>query len=135
MYMTTCTIRLCARLGILATLFSPLFSLAAAPGAAAAASFVTKFNNVILFPTIALLSAVAFLVFLWGCAEYFFNAANETARQQGVKHIMWGIIGLVVMFSAFAILKIAATTFGLGNELQCANDPNGAGCATVFTIP
>jgi hypothetical protein len=113
----------------------PLLSLAAAPGTAEAASFVTKFNTIILFPTIALLSAVAFLVFLWGCAEYFFNAANETARAQGVKHITWGIIGLVIMFSAFAILRIAAGTFGLTKQLDCASKPSGAGCDSAFTIP
>jgi hypothetical protein len=96
--------------------------------AAEAASFVATFNEVILFPTIALLSAVAFFVFLWGVAEYVFNAANDQARQQGVKHITYGIIGLVVMISAFAILSIAAATFGLDSNLDCAVDPSAAGC-------
>lgn len=100
-----------------------------------AAGFVAKFNDIILFPTIALLSAVAFLVFLWGCAEYFMNAANEQARQQGVKHITYGIIGLVVMISAFAILSIAAATFGLDTQLDCASNPSGSGCSSAFTIP
>ena len=96
--------------------------------AAEAASFVETFNEVILFPTIALLSAVAFFVFLWGVAEYVFNAANDQARQQGVKHITYGIIGLIVMISAFAILSIAAATFGLEGNLDCAVDPSASGC-------
>ena len=100
-----------------------------------AAGFVAKFNDIILFPTIALLSALAFLVFLLGCAEYFINATNETARQQGVKHITYGIIGLVIMVSAFAILSIATSTFGLGDQLNCANDPSGSGCDSAFTLP
>jgi hypothetical protein len=100
-----------------------------------AAGFVEKFNSIILYPTIALLSAVAFLVFLWGVAEYFFNATNDQARQEGVKHITYGIIGLVVMLSAFTILSIAAATFGLNDQLDCANDPSGAGCDSAFTLP
>ncbi len=119
----------------LTILLAPFLLLAAAPGTEAAAGFVKTFNDVILFPTIALLSAVAFLVFLWGCAEYFFNATNDQAREQGVKHITWGIIGLVVMFSAFAILKLAAATFGLDEQLNCANDPSGTGCEDAFTVP
>ncbi|MCA9354800.1 MAG: hypothetical protein KC877_04745 [Candidatus Kaiserbacteria bacterium] len=103
--------------------------------AAEAASFVAKFNKIILFPTIALLSAVAFLVFLWGLAEYFMNANNEQARQQGVKHITWGIIGLVVMISAYAILTVAANTIGIGTQLKCATDPSQPGCGAAFTIP
>ncbi len=100
-----------------------------------AGNFVDKFNDVILFPTIALLSAVAFFMFLWGCAEYFLNANNDQARQQGVKHITWGIIGLVVMLSAFTILNIFAASIGLDDEFKCANDPTAAGCSTVFNLP
>ena len=100
-----------------------------------AVNFVGKINEIIIFPTIALLSAVAFLVFLWGCAQYFMNAANDTARQEGVKHITYGIIGLVVMLSAYAILSIATGTFGLSDQLRCANNPSAAGCDSAFTIP
>jgi hypothetical protein len=101
----------------------------------ATASFVDTFNTVILYPTIALLSAVAFFIFLWGAVEYFLNANNDQARQQGVKHMTWGFIGLVVMISAFTILALVAATFGLDDELRCANDPQASGCGTVFTIP
>lgn len=106
-----------------------------AQATAQAAAFVDTFNTVILFPTIALLSAVAFLVFLWGVAQYFLNATNDQARQQGIKHITWGIIGLVVMISAWAILRIAVATFGLDQQLDCADDPTGLGCDTIFELP
>ncbi len=103
--------------------------------AAEAGKFVDKLNEVILFPTIALLTAVAFLVFLWGCFEYFINSNNEQARQQGVKHITFGIIGLVVMVSAFAILRLVLVGFALDDDLDCANDPSGRGCERAFTLP
>lgn len=112
-----------------------LSQIAAGAGAAEAAAFVAKLNEFIIYPTIALLSAVAFLVFLWGCAQYFMNAASDTARQEGVKHITYGIIGLVIMLSAFAILKIAVATFGLDQQLTCAQDPNQSGCESAFTLP
>ena len=99
-----------------------------------AAGFVAKLNDIIIFPTIALLTAVAFLVFLWGVAQYFMNASNEQARQDGVKHITFGIIGLVIMVSAWAILTIATATFGLDDELNCAKTPSASGCATKFII-
>ncbi|MCA9362101.1 hypothetical protein KC906_01880 [Candidatus Kaiserbacteria bacterium] len=97
-----------------------------------ASNFVAKLNEIILFPTIALLSAVAFLTFLWGVAQYFINANNDQARAQGAKHMMWGVIGLVIMLSAFTILSLAANTFGLSDEVRCANNPTDAGCDTVF---
>jgi hypothetical protein len=100
-----------------------------------ASSFVDKFNEVILFPLIALLLGVAFLIFLYGCAEYIFKSGNESAREEGVKHITWGIIGLLVMTTAWAILSLATGTFGLSDELECANDPSGPGCSEAFVLP
>jgi hypothetical protein len=78
---------------------------------------------------------VAFLVFLWGCAQYFMNATNDTAREEGSKHITYGIIGLVIMVSAYAILQIAVGTFGLNQQLDCANNPALPGCEGAFTLP
>jgi TRAP-type C4-dicarboxylate transport system permease small subunit len=102
---------------------------------AEAVRFVDKVNQIILFPFIALLTAVAFLVFIIGCAEYILNGGNEKAREQGIKHITYGIIGLVVMLSAWALLQIATATFGLDDELRCANNPSASGCDAAFTLP
>lgn len=99
-----------------------------------ASSFVADLNRVILFPLIALLLGIAFLVFIYGCAEYIFKSGNESARADGVKHITWGIIGLVVMVTAWGILSLATGTFGLGDELECANDPTKSGCTDAFKI-
>jgi hypothetical protein len=100
-----------------------------------AASFVTRLNDAILFPLIALLSGVALLFFLYGCAEYIMNAANDQAREQGKKHITYGIIGLLVMVSAYSILTLATGTFGLDQQLDCADDPTGSGCGSAFQLP
>ena len=76
-------------------------------------SFVGKFNDVILFPLITLLTVVALVVFLWGGFQYVYNASNEGKRAEGAKHLLWGTIGLLVMISAYAILTIAANTIGV----------------------
>ncbi len=89
--------------------------LAQAPAAskAEASKFVATVNDVFLFPLIGLLLGIAFLVFLYGVAVYVMNANNEQSRSEGRKHIMFGIIGMVVMISAYTLLTIAANTFGL----------------------
>ncbi len=92
--------------------------------AGAAQCLVDMVNDAILFPVIALMSAIAFLVFLWGAFEYVRNADNDSARAAGQQHLLWGVIGLLVMLSAFAILNVAAGTFGLGinvPEADCSN--------------
>lgn len=101
-----------------ALLYSLVFFVSSQPvlagdAEAAARSFVATLNEVILYPLIALLMGIAFLVFIWGCFEYIRGANNVSAREAGVKHITYGIIGLVVMVSAWAILTLVADTFGV----------------------
>ena len=68
------------------------------------------------------MSAVALLIFIYGCFEYVVRAADPAARTQGIKHITWGIVGLVVMLSAYTIMTIVTATFGLSDELEGANN-------------
>lgn len=78
-----------------------------------ARGFLATLNDVIIYPLITLMMGVALLVFLYGCFEFIVNAGNSGARETGRKHIMWGIVGFVVMVSAYAILEIATGTFGI----------------------
>ena len=79
----------------------------------AAKTMVGKLQTAILFPLMMLMMSVAFLVFLWGVYEYVLGAADESARTTGRAHMLWGIIGFLVMISAYAILSLAASTFGV----------------------
>jgi hypothetical protein len=79
----------------------------------AARSIVSRIESAILFPLISFMLALALLYFLWGAYEFVANADNDSARDTGKKHMMFGVIGMVVMVSALAILRIAAGTFGL----------------------
>ncbi|HEY0010436.1 MAG TPA: pilin [Candidatus Paceibacterota bacterium] len=53
---------------------------------------------------VTLLYALAFLFFLFGVVRYFF-ADGEEARTKGKQHIFWGIIGLVVLFGVWGLVK------------------------------
>jgi succinate dehydrogenase/fumarate reductase cytochrome b subunit len=75
--------------------------------------FIQKLNEHILNPLISLLFVCAFVVFLYGVVEFIWNANNEQERSRGAQHILWGVIGMVVMISAWGILAIVRGTFGI----------------------
>lgn len=77
----------------------------------AAISLLAKIEEIILFPLMTLMMAVALLVFLYGGFEFIRGAGDESARAKGKVHMLWGIIGLLVMISAYSILQIATGTF------------------------
>lgn len=110
-------------------------NLAQSPGSIEAYAFVETFNDVILYPVIILLTGIAFLVFLYGCLIYITHAENSSAREEGRSHIIYSLIGMFVMLVAYAILQIAANTFGLEDVLDCANNPDTPGCAAELRIP
>jgi len=75
--------------------------------------FLARVVTQIINPIILLLSAGAFVVFVWGVAEFIRKAGDEKARGEGKKAIVWGLVGLVIIFGAYGIINIALGTFGL----------------------
>jgi hypothetical protein len=79
----------------------------------AAQSIVSRVENAILFPLMSFMLSVALLMFLWGAYEFVLNAESDGGRETGRTHMLYGVIGMLVMLSALALLKIAAGTFGV----------------------
>jgi len=66
----------------------------------------------IINPLIGVLFAAALLLFFWGGAQFIMNAGSEEGRSVGKKHMIWGIIGLLIMIGVYGILGILGGTFG-----------------------
>lgn len=79
---------------------------------AAAGDLINKLNEVVFNPIITLLFGLALVVFLWGVAQYFLQPNSEQAREQGRKHMIYGILGMFIMFTVFAIMRIIVATIG-----------------------
>jgi hypothetical protein len=92
-----------------------MIAYAASEGVTAAKRILGRIEDVIFFPVITLIMSVALLMFLYGIYEYVLHGDDDTARSTGKTHMLWGIIGLLVMISAWGILKIAAGTVGITN--------------------
>ncbi len=60
----------------------------------------------ILQPIIYVLFALAFVIFLYGVVEFIANASNEERRTEGKRHMIWGALGLFLMFAVGGILRI-----------------------------
>lgn len=76
-------------------------------------AFLAKVVTQIINPIILLLSAGAFIVFLWGVFEFIKGAGDETKRMEGRQAIFWGLIGLVIIFGAYGIINLALGTFSI----------------------
>ncbi len=67
---------------------------------------LSKLIEEIVNPTILLMLSVAMVYFLWGVMKFILNMDNETERESGKNHLVWGTVGLVIMFSVWGIIKL-----------------------------
>ena len=83
--------------------------------------FLGKVVTEIVNPLILLLVGAAFVVFIWGAFVFIKEAGNETERIKGRNGILWGLVGLVIIFGAYGIINIALSTFSIGTVQSILN--------------
>jgi len=67
--------------------------------------------NLVVVPVIF---ALAFLVFVYGMVKYFIlHGGEDTKRAEGRQFILWGLIGLVVLFSVWGFVNLLLSTLGI----------------------
>lgn len=80
---------------------------------ATVAEFLKKVETAIITPLIVLLFALALAYFLWGLFVFIQNTDSDEGRSEGKQHMIWGIIGMVIMIAARTIIEIGLRTFGV----------------------
>ena len=76
-------------------------------------AFIGNVNRVILNPIIYLLFALALVFFVYGVLEFLMGQEDEGKRTEGKSHMIWGIIGITIMFGVWALLNIILGTLGI----------------------
>lgn len=97
--------------------------------------------SALITSAVPIIIGLALIGFLWGLATYIFKAGDETAKEEGKKIMLWGVIILFVMVSIWGIVAILQRTFGTGGVtnppvmpqvdiggMQIPQRGNGGGC-------
>ncbi len=75
--------------------------------------FLAKINEVIVNPIILLMFAVSLAVFAYGIFEFIWKMGSDEDKNKGKRNISYGILGMFIMVSVFAIIKILLNSFGV----------------------
>jgi len=84
-----------------------------ASAAQAAQAIVDKFTQMIVQPLIVLLFSLGTAVFLWGLIEFIYDPTDPTRKETGKKHMIYGILGLLIMVSLWGIVRLVLHTLGI----------------------
>jgi uncharacterized membrane protein len=77
---------------------------------------VTRIITLVVNPLIYVLFGAAVLYFLWGVLQFVRHAESSEERSKGAQHIIWGLIGLAIMMSAFGIVRLVINTVGVPQD-------------------
>ena len=75
----------------------------------------TLLNNVVINivnPLIMLMVGVAIVYFLWGVFVFVRNADSPEERKKGGMHMLYGVLGLFIMATAYGIMDLILGTIG-----------------------
>lgn len=76
-------------------------------------SILNNITSLILNPLITLLFAIALLIFFWGIVQFINSETADGKREEGKKKIIYGLVGMFIMFSAYGIIRFILNTFGI----------------------
>lgn len=72
-----------------------------------------KIATNIIYPFVNFFLVLATVVFLWGVIQYVIAGDSSNKTEQAKRQIVWGLIGLTVMASAWAIVRMIKASLGL----------------------
>ena len=72
-----------------------------------------RINKYLINPLLILVFTLALVYFLYGLVMYLRNGESATERGKGQSHMLYGILGMTIMFSVYAIIGLITNTFGI----------------------
>lgn len=76
-------------------------------------TFIDNIASKIIEPLVILLLVAGVAYFVWAVAMFIFNSDNADERKKGTQHLIWGVLGIVIMVGVLGIIRIATSTFGI----------------------
>ena len=69
---------------------------------------IESFKEHIFNPVVGFLFVIALVVFFWGVIQYLLDTDKEIKK--GVDNIIYGLLGMAIMFSVFGIMTVISET-------------------------
>jgi len=85
----------------------------ASNGMNVAGELIGRLVKYIINPAILLIFTAGFLLFLWGLVVFIFKLEEGGDHKEGKNHMLYGLIGMLVMVSVGGIIAILSNTFDL----------------------
>lgn len=79
----------------------------------AASNLIGKLVTYVIDPAILVVFAAGFFFFVYGLVQFLWRLDEGGDNRDGKQHMVWGIVGMLIMVSVFGIITIINDTFQL----------------------
>lgn len=93
---------------------------------------ITRFKEYLINPAIVLIFAAGFFFFVFGLVEFLWKLSSGADTKEGKQHMIWGIVGMVIMASVYGILALVTSTFGIDYQNPDTTTPINVNVTGTF---
>ena len=79
----------------------------------AGSDVLSRFVTLIIDPAILLIFTAGFFLFMWGIVVFMYNLREGADYKPGLQHMIWGLVGMLIMMSVYGIVVLVSNTLGL----------------------
>lgn len=67
----------------------------------------------IIDPAVKVVFTLGLFFFLWGLVEFLIKLRDGQPSAEGKRHMVYGMIGMLIMVSVYGIISLVMNTFGI----------------------
>lgn len=67
----------------------------------------------VIDPGLRVLFTLGLFLFIWEIVEFLWGVKNGEASQKGKDHMVYGLLGMLIMVSVYGIIALIVNSFGL----------------------
>ncbi len=90
----------------------------------AGASLLERINTYVVDPIIAVIFTLGLLLFFVGIVEYLWEIKDGKTDGDGRQHLVYGLVGMLVMVSVYGIINMIINTFELDDAVDISRVQN-----------
>jgi len=86
----------------------------------------------VIDPALRVVFTLGLLFFMWGLVEFLWKVKDGQPSQEGKMHMVYGLIGMLIMVSVYGIIALIVNTFELRDASTDAGRINQVNIGNPF---
>jgi hypothetical protein len=90
----------------------------------AGVQLLDRIEMYVIDPIIAVIFSLGLLLFFVGIVEFLWGIKDGKPSDTGKQHMLWGLVGMLIMVSVYGILNLIINTFELDDAMDTSRIQN-----------